>query len=132
MSATRHQDALNAYDEFLRTERLERNLAIAHVKKSATLAHLGRRDEAAAEYQEALKYAPRDLLVLVHKSAALAEAGDREAAIAQLESLVKENSKNNAVAFAHLQLGRLLESKGDWPVIITGKRPKSRIISRLI
>jgi tetratricopeptide (TPR) repeat protein len=110
----RHQDALNAYDEFLRTEQLERNLAIAHVKRSAALAHLGRRREALAEYQEALKYAPRDLLVLVHKSVAVAESGDMEAAIAQLESLVKENPNNNAVAFAHLQLGRLLEGKGDW------------------
>jgi tetratricopeptide (TPR) repeat protein len=77
--SNRHQDALNAYDEFLRTERLERNLAIAHLKKSATLAHLGRRDEAAAEYQEALKYAPRDLLALVHKSAALLPAGGQRA-----------------------------------------------------
>jgi tetratricopeptide (TPR) repeat protein len=113
--SNRHQEALNAYDEFLRTERLERNLAIAHVKRSAALANLGRRGEALAEYQEALKYAPRDLLVLVHKSVAVAESGDLEAAIAQLESLVKENQNNNAVAFAHLQLGRLLERKDDWP-----------------
>jgi tetratricopeptide (TPR) repeat protein len=112
--SNRHQDALNAYDEFLRTERLDRNLAIAHVKRSAALAHLGRRDEALAEYQEALRYAPRDLLVLVHKSVALAESGNVEPAIAQLENLVKENSNNNGVAFAHLQLGRLLESKGEW------------------
>jgi tetratricopeptide (TPR) repeat protein len=112
--SNRYQDALDAYDEFLRTERQERNLAIAHVKKSAALAHLGRRGEALTEYQEALKYAPRDLLVLVHQSVALAESGNVEAAIAQLENLVKENSNNNAVAFAHLQLGRLLESKSEW------------------
>jgi tetratricopeptide (TPR) repeat protein len=112
--SNRHQDALNAYDEFLRTERGGRDLAIAHIKKSAALAHLGRRDEALAEYPEALKYAPRDLLVLVHQSVALAESGDVEAAIAHLESLVKENSDNSAVPFAHLQLGQLLARKSDW------------------
>jgi tetratricopeptide (TPR) repeat protein len=112
--SNRHQDALNAFDEFLRTEHGHRNLAVAHVKRSAALAHLGRRDEALAEYQEALKYAPRDLLVLVHQSVALAESGDVEAAIARLESLVKENSDNTAVPFAHLQLGQLLATKGDW------------------
>ena len=110
----RYQEALNVYDRFLATERVDRNLAIAHVKKSAVLAHQGKHAEALAEYDKALKYAPRDLLVLVHKSVELAESGDEDAAIAQLTTLIKENSKNSAVAFAHLQLGQLLAKKGAW------------------
>jgi tetratricopeptide (TPR) repeat protein len=110
----RYQEALNVYDRFLATERVDRNLAIAHVKKSAVLAHKGKHAEALAEYDQALKYAPRDLLVLVHKSVELAESGDEDAAIAQLTTLIKENSKNRGVAFAHLQLGQLLAKKGDW------------------
>src|SRR5205823_5166752 len=44
----------------------------------------------------------------------LAESGDEDAAIAQLTTLIKDNSKNSAVAFAHLQLGQLLAKKGAW------------------
>jgi len=110
----RHEAALDAYNEFLATESLDRNRAIAHVKRSAALAHLGKHGEALAEYQKALKYAPRDLLILVHKGVELGQAVDLDAGIAQLQSVVDENRNEEAVPFAHLQLGLLLQKKGDW------------------
>jgi len=109
-----HADALNVYNEFLATERLDRNRAIAHVKRSAALAHLGKHGEALAEYQAALKYAPRDVLILVHKGVELGEAVDLDAGIAQLQSVVDENRNADSAPFALLQLGLLLEKKGDW------------------
>jgi tetratricopeptide (TPR) repeat protein len=108
------KDALNVYNEFLATERLDRNLALAHVKKGAALAHLGKHAEALAEYQEALKYAPRDVLLLVHKGVELARAGDVAAGTAQLQSVVDENKDADSTPFARLQLGFLLQQKGDW------------------
>lgn len=107
-------DALNVYNEFLTTERLDRNLAIAHMKKGAALAHLRRHDEALAEFQEALDYAPRDVLILVHKGRELAEAGDVNAGIAELQSVVDENKNADSAPFAFLQLGFLFGQKGDW------------------
>jgi tetratricopeptide (TPR) repeat protein len=109
-----HEDALKVYNEFVATERLDRNLAIAHMKRSAALAHLSKHGEALAEYQEALKYAPRELLILVHRGVELAEAGDLDAGIAQLQSVVDDNSNANSAPFAFLQLGILLQKKGDW------------------
>jgi tetratricopeptide (TPR) repeat protein len=76
------QAALNVYDDFLATERQDRNLAIAHVKRGLALAHLDRHDEAMNEYQEALKYSPRDVLILVHKALELATAEGPDAGIA--------------------------------------------------
>ncbi len=107
-------DALDAYDEFLATEPEDRNLAIAHVKRSVALGHLGRHEEALEEYQRALKYAPRDLLVLVHEGVELGEAVDVDAGIAQLRSVVNENKRSDSLPFALLQLGLLLQKKGDW------------------
>jgi tetratricopeptide (TPR) repeat protein len=110
----RPADALNRYNEFLTTESLDRDVAIAHVKKGAALAHLGRHDEALAEYQEALNYSPRDVLILVHKGLELAKAGDAAAGIAQLQSVVDENKDADSTPFASLQLGLLLQQKGEW------------------
>jgi tetratricopeptide (TPR) repeat protein len=107
-------DAVDVYDEFLATEREERNLAIAHLKRSAALAHLGRHKEALEEYGKALNYAPRDLLILVHESQELGEAVDVDAGIAQLQAVVDENKGSDSLPFAFLELGLLLEKKGDW------------------
>jgi tetratricopeptide (TPR) repeat protein len=109
-----HEDALKVYNEFLATEGLDRNLAIAHVKRSAALAHLGKHREALAEYYEALKYAPREPLILVHRGVELAEAGDLDAGIAQLQSVLDYASDADSAPFAFLQLGILLQKKGDW------------------
>jgi tetratricopeptide (TPR) repeat protein len=107
-------EAMKLYNEFLTAESLDRNLAIAHVKKGDALAHLGRHDEALSEYQQALKYAPRDALILVHKGIELARAGDLAAGIAQIKSVVDENEDVDSIPFARLQLGRLLQQSGDW------------------
>lgn len=106
--------ALTVYDEFLATERQDRNRAIAHVKRSLALSHMHRHDEALNEYKEALKYAPRDVLILVHQGLELAESMDLDAGIAQIRSAVDENKNSDSLPFALLQLGVLLERKGDW------------------
>jgi tetratricopeptide (TPR) repeat protein len=110
----RHKDALDAYDEFLAVERMDRKLAIAHVKRSAALAHLGRHEEALEEYKAALKYAPRDVLILVHQGLEMSQARDLDAGIAKLQSVVNENPNSESLAFARLQLGVLLEQNGGW------------------
>jgi tetratricopeptide (TPR) repeat protein len=106
--------ALTVYDEFLATERQDRNRAIAHVKRSLALSHMHRHEEALNEYKEALKYAPRDVLILVHEGLELAESMDLDAGIAQIQSAVDENKNSDSLPFALLQLGVLLERKGDW------------------
>ena len=108
------QAALNLYDQFLATEHQDRNRAIAHVKRGLALAHLGKHDEALREYQEALKYAPRDVLILVHKSLELATTAGLDTGIAELRSVVSENESSDAAPFAFLQLGSLLQQNGDW------------------
>jgi len=105
--------AVDVYDKFLATEHNYRDIALAHLKRSAALAHLGRHTEALEEYGKALKYAPRDLLILVHEAQELGEAGNVDAGVAQLRAVVEEN-KSSALPFALLQLGLLLEKKGDW------------------
>jgi len=109
-----HTAALKAYDAFLAERHVDRDLAIAHVKRSATLAHLGEHDQALAEYQEALKYAPGDVLILVHRGVEMATAIDLNAGIARLQTLVDENGNADSIPFASLQLGILLQRKGDW------------------
>jgi tetratricopeptide (TPR) repeat protein len=109
-----HLGALAAYDEFLATERQDRNRAIAHVKRSLTLSHMHQHDKALNEYEEALKYAPRDVLILVHKGLELAESEDLDLGIAQIQSTVDQNQNSDSLPFAILQLGALLERKGDW------------------
>ena len=111
-------DAVDVYNDFLTTEREERNLALAHLKLSSALAHLGRHKEALAEYSNALNYAPQDLLILVHKSLELADAGDVDAGIAQLQVVVDENKGSDSLPFAFLELGLLQERKGHWQIAI--------------
>ena len=109
-----YSGALTVFDEFLATERQDRNRAIAHVKRSLALSHMHRHDEALNEYEEALKYAPRDVLILVHEGLEVAESRDLDAGIAQIQSAVDENKNSDSLPFALLQLGVLLERKGDW------------------
>jgi tetratricopeptide (TPR) repeat protein len=106
--------AVTAYDQFLATESQDRNKAIAHVKKGLALAHLHRHKEALDEYGEALKYAPRDVLVLVHEGLERADAADLEAGIAQLKNVVDENQSSDSLPFARVQLGVLLEKENNW------------------
>lgn len=109
-----HSGALSVYDKYLATEPQDRNRAIAHVKRSLALSHMHRHDEALNEYQEALKYAPRDVLILVHQGLELAESKDLDSGIAQIQSAVDGNKKSDSLPFALLQLGALLQRKGDW------------------
>jgi tetratricopeptide (TPR) repeat protein len=83
-----HEDALKAYDEFLASESRNRNLAIAHVNRGVTLARLGKHDDALAEYQKALDYAPGDVLILVNIGVEMARAGDLDEGIAHLRNAV--------------------------------------------
>jgi tetratricopeptide (TPR) repeat protein len=106
--------ALDLYNEFLKTERQDRNRALAHVKKGLALSHLGDHDGALDEYREALRFAPRDVLILVHKSIELADAVGTDAGIAELESIVNENQDSASAPFASLQLGLLLKKNNDW------------------
>jgi len=108
------QFAVRAYDKFLATESEDRNKAIAHVKKGLALAHLGRHNDALDEYREALKYAPGDVLILVHEALERADTTDVDCGIAQLRSVVDENEDSDSLPFARVQLGVLLEKKGDW------------------
>ncbi len=108
------RSAVKAYDKFLATESQDRNKALAHVKKGLALAHLGSHHDALDEYREALKYAPGDVLILVHEGLERADATDIDCGIAQIKSVVDENQKSDALPFARVQLGVLLERKGDW------------------
>jgi len=109
-----HLGALMVYDKFLVTESQDRNRAIAHVKRSLALSHLQRHDEALREYEEALKYAPRDVLIRVNEGLELAESKDLDSGIAEIQSTVEENKTSGSLPYAVLQLGALLERKGDW------------------
>jgi tetratricopeptide (TPR) repeat protein len=106
--------ALDAYDKFLATETQPRNQAIAHVKKSLAYSHLQNHTAAMEEYREALKLAPRDVLILVNEGLELAQSEDLDAGIAQIQSAVDGNQDSDSLPFALLQLGSLLEKKGDW------------------
>lgn len=75
---------------------------------------MARHEDALTEYEEALKYAPRDVLILVHQGLERADVTDLDAGIAQLESVVGDNEDPDSQPFARLQLGALLEKKGDW------------------
>src|SRR5262249_16200997 len=106
--------AVDVYDKFLATDHEDRDSALAHLKRSAAFAHLGRHKEALEEYGKALRYAPRDLLILVHEGKELGEAFDVDEGIAQLRAVVNDNRGSDSLPFALLQLGVLLERKGDW------------------
>jgi tetratricopeptide (TPR) repeat protein len=108
------QSAVKAYDKFLATESEDRNKAIAHVKKGLALAHLGSHKDALGEYREALKYAPGDVLILVHEALERANADEIDYGIAELKTVVNENRNSESLPFARAQLGVLLEKKHDW------------------
>src|SRR5207253_1744172 len=100
----RYDEAIECYKDMLRMK----------PSSPQEVAHLGKHDEALAEYAEALKYAPRDGLILVHKGLELAKAGDVNAGIAQLQSVVDENKNVDTAPFAFLQLGFLFQQQEDW------------------
>jgi protein O-GlcNAc transferase len=107
-------EALKDYDKFLALQPGDRNKAIAHANRGAALAHIGKDKEALAEYQQALEYAPGDVLILVFKSVEAAKAGNLDAGITELQSVVSGNLGSDSLPFAFLQLGTLLQEKGEW------------------
>ena len=105
--------AINEYDNFLSGSHSQRELAIAHLKKSIALAEENVHEKALLEADNALSYAPRDALVLVHKGTELADAGYLDAGIALLKSVEQESQGADTSPFVLLQLGKLLKTKGD-------------------
>ncbi len=110
--------AVAEYDKFLATETRDRNRAIVHVKKSLALAHRHMHPDAMQEYKEALKFAPGDVLILVNQGLELAQSEDLDAGIAQIQAAVEGNRNSDSLPFALVQLGSLLEKKGDWKAAI--------------
>ena len=113
--------AIAVYDQFLAAVTQDRYQAIAHVKKSLALAHQkslktdkNSDGDPMAEYAKALKYAPRDVLILVNQGLELAQSKDLDAGIAQIQSVVDGNQSSDSLPFALVQLGVLLEKKDDW------------------
>jgi tetratricopeptide (TPR) repeat protein len=106
-------EALNAYNEFL-AEGQNSNLADVFAIRSLTLSRAGKHDEALAELRKALKYAPGDELILTTIGIELVEAGDLDAGIGHLQSVVEQHLDTESIPFALMEIGRLLESKGDW------------------
>jgi tetratricopeptide (TPR) repeat protein len=105
--------AINQYDSFLAGNHSPRELAIAHLRKSIALADENHHEEALREADNALSYAPRDVLVLVHKGTELADAGYLDAGIALLRGVEQESQGADTSPFVLLQLGKLLKTKGD-------------------
>jgi tetratricopeptide (TPR) repeat protein len=109
--------AIKEYDSFLAGNHSPRELAIAHLRKSIALADDkaddNHHEEALREADNALSYAPRDVLVLVHKGTELADAGYLDAGIALLKSVEQESKGAVTSPFVLLQLGKLLKTKGD-------------------
>ena len=110
----KHDDAVKTYNDFLLAERQDRELALAHLKKSVALAKSGKHHDALEECKEALKYAPRDVVVRIQRSIELAETDGIEAGIAALRSVLNENMDSESTPFASFQLGLLLEKRNDW------------------
>ena len=110
-----HAGALRTYNEFLGIERQDRELALAHLKKSVALANSGRHQDALEECKEALKYAPRDVVVLIQRARELAEIEGTEAGIAALKIVLNENKNSDSAPFASFYLGMLLKNNGDQP-----------------
>ncbi len=106
-------EAINEYDSFLAGNHSQRELAIAHLRKSIALADKNHHEEALSEADNALSYAPRDALVLVHKGTELADAGYLDAGIALLKTVEQESQGADTSPFVLLQLGKLLKTKGD-------------------
>lgn len=105
--------AITEYDNFLAGNHSQREMAIAHIKKSIALADENLHEEAMRESDNALSYAPRDVLGLVHKGTELADAGYLDAGIALLKSVDQERQGADTLPFVLLQLGKLLKTKGD-------------------
>jgi tetratricopeptide (TPR) repeat protein len=109
----RYDEAINEYDTFLVEDHSQRELAIAHLKKSLALADKKLHQDALDEADNALSYAPDDILLLVHKGMELADARDLDAGIAWLKSVEQESQGADTAPFVLLQLGKLLARKGD-------------------
>src|SRR5262249_2808562 len=108
-----HAGAVTTYNKFLAIGAQDRELALAHLKKSVALANSGRHQDALEECKEALKYAPRDVGVLIQKARELAETEGTEAGIAALKTVLNENKTSESAPFASFYLGILLKNKGD-------------------
>jgi tetratricopeptide (TPR) repeat protein len=106
-------EAIKEYDSFLAGNHSPRELAIAHLRKSIALADDNHHEDALREADNALSYAPRDVLVLVHKGTELADAGYLDAGIALLRGVEQESQGADTSPFVLLQLGKLLKTKGD-------------------
>jgi len=106
-------EAIKEYDSFLAGSHSPRELAIAHLRKSIALADDNHHEDALREADNALSYAPRDVLVLVHKGTELADAGYLDAGIALLRAVEQESQGADTSPFVLLQLGKLLKTKGD-------------------
>jgi tetratricopeptide (TPR) repeat protein len=114
-----HEDALKAYKDFVAKpahpgENRTHDLAIAYVNLGAAFASQKDHQAAFNQYQEALKYAPGDVLVLVNLAVETAAKGDLEDGIAQLQGVIDGNENLDSIPFAHFQLGKLLQEKHDW------------------
>jgi tetratricopeptide (TPR) repeat protein len=106
-------DAINEYDDFLAGNHSQREMAIAHLKKSLALANQNHHEEALREADKALIYTPLDVVLLVHKGTELANAGYLDAGIASLKSVDQVSQGADISPFVLLQLGNLLKTKGD-------------------
>jgi len=106
-------EAINEYDDFLAGNHSQREMAIAHLKKSIALANQGHHEQALREADKALIYTPLDVLLLVHKGTELANAGYLDAGIAFLKSVAQASQGADISPFVLLQLGKLLKAKGD-------------------
>jgi tetratricopeptide (TPR) repeat protein len=119
--------AIRKYDQFLAGTHSQRDLAIAHQKRSIALKDKADKSIAAAdadkeqlhkkaldEADQALSYAPDDVLLLVNKGTELADAGHLDDGIALLKSVEQESQGADTRPVVLLQLGKLLKKKGDW------------------
>jgi len=106
-------EAIKEYDAFLAGNHSQREMAIAHLKKSMALANQNHHEDALSEADKALIYTPLDVVMLVHKGTELANAGYLDAGIASLKSVDQGSQGADISPFVLLQLGNLLKSKGD-------------------
>jgi tetratricopeptide (TPR) repeat protein len=112
----KHDEALRAYDQFLRMPDATdpRDRAVAHVGRATAFSRLGDHEGALKEYDEALVAIPGDALVLVRRGLEQADAGDLDAGITELQKVVAKNESKDVTAFAAFQLGALFERKSAW------------------
>src|SRR5262249_4116663 len=86
-----HAGAVTTYNKFLAIGAQDRELALAHLKKSVALANSGQHQDALEECKEALKYAPRDVVILIQKARELAEIEGTEAGNDTLQTELTED-----------------------------------------